>query len=315
MKDSFGRRINYLRISVTDLCNYRCKYCMPEDGVTKKGRSDLLSLEEIYYISHIFVEEGVDKIRITGGEPLLRKGLVNLVESLGQLESVKDLSMTTNASLLSDKAVKLKKSGLDRLNISLDTLDKEKFQAISGGNLDDVIQGIKAASDAGLGIKINTVLLKGVNDDEIYDFIDLSKKYPIDIRFIELMPIGPTASYARDKFLSGDEIIETYDLRKTEKDDPNSPADLYKIDGGLGRIGFIKAMSHKFCGDCNRIRLTADGYLKPCLHSDKQVDIKTPLRRGEDIRPYIKKALEIKPYDHKLLEGKSIKRSMNRIGG
>lgn len=315
MLDKYNRKINYLRISLTDLCNFRCKYCMPEGGVSKKDRSDILTFEEIYYIAHLFVENGVDKIRLTGGEPLVRKGAVNFIESLGKLEKVKDLAMTTNASLIKDQAYELKKAGLDRINVSLDTLDPVKFNNLTGGDLGDVLEGIKKAEEVGLGIKINTVLLKGVNEEEIDDFIGLTWDRDIDVRFIEVMPIGPTAAYAKSKFLSCDEVIENSDLVKIENIDPSSPAKLYKLEGAKGRVGFIEPISHNFCNSCNRIRLTSDGKLKTCLHSDKVIDLKSPLRKGEDIRPLIAKALSEKPLKHKLIEGENIVESMNRIGG
>lgn len=315
MLDKFNRRISYLRISVTDLCNYRCKYCMPAGGVLKKDRKDLLTYEELYYISHFFVENGVDKIRLTGGEPLLRKGIENFVESLGNLSAIKDLAMTTNASLLKNKAQRLKDAGLDRVNISLDTLNPKTFKLLTGGDLKDVYGGIDAATEAGLGIKINTVLLKGINEDEIKDFINLTKDRNLDVRFIEVMPIGPTAEFAKDKFLSCEEIIKESDLIKIANDDVSSPARLYKLEGAKGRVGFIEPISHNFCESCNRMRLTSDGKLKACLHSDRLIDIRTPLRKGEDLRPLIEEALRIKPLHHRLKEGESIKESMNRIGG
>lgn len=316
MLDNYNRKINYLRISLTDLCNFRCEYCMPSGGVCKRDKSELLTLEELYYISHIFVENGIDKIRITGGEPLIRKGVEKFVESLGNIKKLKDLAMTTNASLLEEKAYDLKKAGLQRVNISLDTLKPEVFEKLTrGGKLEDVIKGIDKADQVGLRIKINTVLLKGINEDEIIDFMNLTKDKDIDVRFIEVMPIGPTANYAKSKFLSSKEIIENSNLIKIENNDKSSPAKLYKLEGAKGRIGFIEPISHNFCKNCNRIRLTSDGKLKACLHSDRVIDIKTPLRNGEDINPYIEEALKIKPLKHNLLEGKSIVESMNRIGG
>lgn len=315
MLDGFNRKINYLRISVTDLCNFRCKYCMPEDGVCKINREDILTYEELYYITHLFVEGGVDKVRITGGEPLIRKGIIHFIEALGHIEKIKDFAMTTNGSYLKKYAKDLKKAGLDRVNISLDTLNPKTFKKLTKGDLKDVLEGIDVAFDEGLKIKINTVLLKGINDDEINNFLNLTMDRDIDVRFIEVMPIGPVADYAKEKFISGDEIIKTHNLRKIENDDISSPAKLYKLEGSRGRIGFIEPMSHNFCENCNRMRLTADGKLKPCLHSDSVVDIKTPLRKGEDIRRYIDEAMSIKPLRHHLLEGESIESAMNSIGG
>lgn len=315
MKDQFQRQIRYLRVSVTDLCNYRCHYCMPPEGVDQKPCKDILTLEELYYVIHHFVELGVEKVRITGGEPLIRAGIEHFIRSLGHLKAIKDLAMTTNASLLKDKAKQLKRDGLKRVNISLDTLKADKFAQLTGGNLDDALAGFHAALDAGLGVKINTVLLRGINDDEVVDLMNLTKKYPIDVRFIEAMPIGATATYTRDHFMSLDEIIGQVDLKKLENDDPSSPAQHYILEGAYGRVGFIQPLSHHFCGDCNRLRLTANGMIKPCLHSNQFIDLKTPLREGKSILPGIEEALREKPERHHLDENQISELSMNNIGG
>lgn len=315
MKDRFERNIRYLRVSVTDLCNFRCHYCMPQEGVEQKPCKDILTLEEIYYIIHHFVELGVEKVRITGGEPLVRAGIEHFIRSLGHLEAIKDLAMTTNASLLKDKAKQLKRDGLDRVNISLDTLDAAKFASLTGGNIEDALAGFHAALDAGLGVKINTVLLKGINDDEVMDLMNLTKEYPIDVRFIEAMPIGETAAYTRDHFMSLDNIIGKYELKKEENQDPSSPAQHYRLAGAQGRVGFIQPLSHHFCGDCNRLRLTADGMIKPCLHSNQLIDLKAPLRQGKSVLPGIQEALRIKPERHHLDENQISTLSMNNIGG
>lgn len=315
MKDQFERKIDYLRVSVTDFCNFRCAYCMPEEGVERKSHQDILSFEELYHIIHTFTQLGVKKVRVTGGEPLVRSGIDHFIQALGQLDSIKDLAMTTNASLLKERAKTLKESGLDRVNISLDTFSEETFNKLSRGNYQDSLDGIEAAMEAGLGVKINTVLLKGINDDEIEDFVGLTKKLPIDVRFIEVMPIGQTAQFCQDHFMSLEEVLDRVDLVEIKKDHPSSPADLYQVEGGLGRVGLIRPLSKHFCADCNRLRLTADGQIKVCLHSDVLVDLKTPLRRGENIKPYIEKALAIKPKGHHLLEGEIASQSMNNIGG
>lgn len=316
MEDRFGRRIDYLRISLTDLCNFRCRYCMPPGGVEKKKREDILSLEEIYYITHIFVEGGVRKVRLTGGEPLVRKDIQNLIESLSRIEGIEDLAMTTNGSLLKGRAEGLKEAGLDRVNISLDTLNPETFSNLTGGGrVDEVLEGIDQALRVGLGVKLNAVLLKGICQEEIEELVKFSLDKGVDLRFIEVMPLGPTASFAQEEFISCDSIIEKYGLKKIPNQDPSSTAVLYETASGMGKIGFIEPLSHAFCSSCNRMRLTADGFLKPCLHSDRLVDLKTPLRRGEDIRGYIEEALKIKPKDHDLLGEKFIGESMNRIGG
>jgi len=315
MQDHYQRKINYLRISVTDFCNFRCKYCMPAEGVMPKKREDLLTFEELYEIVHLFTENGIDKVRITGGEPLVRKGVDQFIERLGYLEAIQDLAMTTNASLLADKAKFLKKAGLKRVNISLDTLNPEKFYQLTKGHLADAQKGFLAALDAGLGVKINTVLLKGVNDTEIEDLIALTMKYPVDVRFIEAMPIGATADYTKEKFMSTGEVLKHVPLMPIFKEDKCSPATLYQMEGALGKVGLIRPLSNHFCNSCNRIRLTADGKLKPCLHSDLMIDIKTPLRAGEDIRPMIEQAIGKKPDRHYLLEGQQTSTCMNAIGG
>lgn len=315
MQDYYQRNINYLRISVTDFCNFRCQYCMPMEGVKPKKRADLLTFEELYDIVQLFTENGVDKVRITGGEPLIRKDVDRFIERLGGMEAIRDLAMTTNASLLTDKAKFLKKAGLKRVNISLDTLDPEKFFRLTRGHLADARKGFHAALDAGLGVKINTVLLKGINDMEIEDLIALTKKYPVDVRFIEVMPIGSTADYSKERFLSTEEVLKRVPLNSVLKEDPCSPAKMYQLEGAMGKVGLIRPLSNHFCNSCNRIRLTADGKLKPCLHSDLKIDIKTPLRAGEDIRPYIEQAIGKKPKRHYLLEGQQTSTCMNTIGG
>jgi len=316
MQDKFKRDINYLRVSITDFCNFRCQYCMPKEGVEKKKREDILSLEEIYHIIHLFVENGVRKVRLTGGEPLLRKNIVALIESIAKLEKIEDLAMTTNAYLLKDMANDLKKAGLKRVNISLDTLDPDKFADITGSDqFNQVWAGIEEALKVGLGVKINTVLMKGVNDDEIEKLASLTLKYPIDVRFIELMPIGQTKEFSQEHFLSCDSVLEKLDLIQLKADDIHSPATLYKLDGALAKVGLIRPMSKHFCQTCNRLRLTADGKIKPCLHSDSTIDLKDSLRRGEDIRPLIDQAIYVKPERHHILEGQTIEESMSRIGG
>jgi len=297
MKDSFGRRINYLRISVTDRCNLRCKYCMPEDGISKTCHEDILTLEEIYEITKIFVELGIDKIRFTGGEPLARKGIVDLIAKVSKLEGIKDLAMTTNGILLKDYAKELKEAGLNRVNVSLDTLDEEKYKIITrGGNLKDVIEGIEEAKNVGLTpIKINTVLIGGFNDDEIESLVSLTEKEEIDLRFIELMPIGEASSWAKDNFISNDIILEKIkDLMPVPREDISSPAIYYKLPNGKGKVGIINPISCKFCSNCNRVRLTSKGQLKLCLHSNQEIDIKTALRNGEDIKELIIRAIDKK---------------------
>lgn len=318
MKDSFGRRINYLRISLTDRCNLRCRYCMPEKGIDNKlEHKDLLRLEETYDLIKDFVELGIDKIRFTGGEPLVRKGIVNLIEKVNKLDGVREIAMTTNGLLLKDMAKSLKAAGLTRVNISLDTLDEDKYSEITrGGRLSQVLEGIDEAIKVGLTpIKINTVLVGGLNDDEIKGLVDLTKK-GIDVRFIELMPIGEAASFAQEKFVSNDKVLETVKgLIPVAKKDPSSPANYYKLHNASGKIGLINPISCKFCSDCNRVRLTSTGKLKLCLHSDREIDLGRSLRNGEDIKEKILDSILTKEESHHLEEEEYIVSNMNQIGG
>ena len=318
MKDSFGRRINYLRISLTDRCNLRCRYCMPEEGIEKFQHEDMLTLEETYKIAEAFVELGIDKIRFTGGEPLVRKGIVGLVSRISKLKGIKDLAMTTNGTLLGKYAKELKEAGLNRVNVSLDTLDKDKYKEITrGGSIDRFWSGIEEARRVGLQpIKINTVLVGGFNEDEVLDLVNLTKDREIDVRFIELMPIGEAAGWAEEKFLPNDFVLDKVEaLEPVEKEDISSPANYYKLPGGKGRVGIINPISCKFCKNCNRVRLTAGGKLKLCLHSNKEIDMKKALRDGEDIKKLIKDSILEKEEEHNLEDGQYINRNMNEIGG
>jgi len=318
MIDSFGRKINYLRISVTDLCNLRCQYCMPEKGVCKVEHDEVLALEEIYKIAEVFISLGIDKIRLTGGEPLVRKGIVKLIADISNLGKVKDLAMTTNGVLLKKYAKDLKNAGLNRVNISLDTLNEDKYSEITrGGKLKDVLDGIEEAKVVGLlPIKLNVVLVGGFNVNEIKKFVYLTEKENIDVRFIELMPIGEAANWQVDKFTPNQVILdEVKELEKIENTDPSSPAIYYKLSNGKGKVGIINPISHKFCGDCNRIRLTAQGKLKLCLHSNDEIDLKEVLRSGGDIEKVIKESITYKPQEHHLEDGKYIEKNMFQIGG
>ncbi len=318
MKDSFGRNINYLRISVTDLCNLRCKYCMPEEGICKVEHKDILSLEEIYDIAKVFVSLGVNKIRLTGGEPLARKGIVGLVEKIAKLDGISDLAMTTNGILLKKYAKDLKSAGLNRVNISLDTLDENKYSQITrGGRLSDVLEGIEAAKSIGLTpIKINTVLIGGFNVDEIEELVNLTRTEEIDVRFIELMPVGEASKWAEENFISNEVILDKVNaLEKVERLDPSSPAVYYKLPGAKGRVGIINPISCKFCENCNRVRLTSQGKLKLCLHSNEEIDLKDKLIQGEDLEKVIMDVIKQKPEAHHLEDGQYITDSMYQIGG
>ena len=321
MKDRIGRNINYLRVSITDLCNLRCKYCMPEEGIKKKKHEQILSLEEMYEIIRASVSLGVNKVRITGGEPLVRKGVVQFVEKIGQLQGIEDLAMTTNGILLKEYAEPLKSAGLKRVNISLDTLKEDRYREITrGGELRDVLDGMEEAKRVGLlPIKINVVLIGGFNDDEIEDFIQLTVEENVDVRFIELMPIGQASTWSKRRFIPNTLIRERVkDLMPIYDGDKSSPAKYYRLPNGKGKIGLINPISSHFCKHCNRMRLTADGKLKPCLHSNQELDVRAVLKLGEQsIEKLLKDAITAKPIQHELNEQNSqpIERDMVRIGG
>lgn len=318
MKDSFGREINYLRVSLTDRCNLRCEYCMPEEGIEKIKHSDILSLEDTYEIIKVFVELGINKIRFTGGEPLVRLGVVDLISKVSKLEGVNEIAMTTNGVLLEKYARDLKEAGLTRVNISLDTLDEEKYREITrGGELQKVLNGIEAAKEVGLTpIKLNTVLIGGFNEDEIPSIINLTRDEEIDVRFIELMPIGQAAGFAKDKFIPNNKILQKVEgLMPLESKDKSSPALYYRLPGAKGKVGIINPISCKFCKDCNRVRLTSTGMLKLCLHSNREIDLKEHLRDEVDLSEIIKDAIYSKEEEHHLEDKEYITRNMNQIGG
>jgi cyclic pyranopterin phosphate synthase len=316
LNDHLGRKIDYLRISITDRCNLRCRYCMPAEGVENKAHQDILSYEEILKIVETGINLGIRKIRITGGEPLVRLGVEDFISALAELD-LEDISMTSNAVLLSKKAEGLKKAGLNRINISLDTLDSEKFKKITRrDNLAQVLEGINAALKAGLApVKLNVVVMRGINDDELFDFVELSRKKNLNIRFIEYMPLGGEAE--AEKFISTKEIKELitnkYELLPAASRG-NGPAVYSKINGAVGKIGFISALSEHFCSTCNRLRLTADGKFKPCLASNQEIKIKGFSEK--EIKAAYRRALEIKPVCHDLnFEQQNYSRNMSQIGG
>ncbi|MHB9094650.1 MAG: GTP 3',8-cyclase MoaA [Eubacteriales bacterium] len=326
MNDAFQRNINYLRISVTDKCNLRCVYCMPEEGIELTAHEEVLRLEEILQVIRSAVIVGIRKIRFTGGEPLVRKGITDLIEMVDKIPEIDDIALTTNGILLPEMATGLKKAGLKRVNISLDTLSPEKFAHITrGGRLGRVWQGVEAARDAGFDpVKINTVAIRGFNDDEIQDFIGLTLKMPLHIRFIELMPIGASKLTARGDYISTAELLEKVSSKwhiVPEKEVAGAgPAKYYRIPGAPGTIGFISPISNHFCSNCNRLRLTAEGYLRPCLQSPREIDLKTPLRSGAselELSNIIRLAINSKPEKHDLeqsgWDGNS--RVMTQIGG
>lgn len=319
MTDRYGRRIDYLRVSVTDRCNLRCRYCMPEEGIIdKKCHSEIMTLEEIYEVVVACASLGVKKVRITGGEPLTRKGITGLIQKISNIEGIKDIAMTTNGLLLKKYAKELKEAGLRRVNVSLDTMKEEKYKYITRfGSLKDVLEGIDEARRVGLlPLKINVVLIGGFNDDEIEDFVKLTLDEDIQVRFIELMPIGQASSWARENFVPNTLVLDKFkELQPVSREDKSSPAQYYKLPGAKGMIGLINPISHQFCSNCNRIRFTADGKIKPCLHSNQEIDVKEALKSGENLKETIIKAILEKPQEHHLNDGESIKRDMMRIGG
>lgn len=315
MKDTFKREIDYLRISVTDRCNLRCLYCMPDGIEDKKDHDEIIRDEEIIDVVTESVKIGIKKIRITGGEPLLRKGIYELIRKIRDVKGIEEITITTNAILLVGNVKKLKDAGVSRVNFSLDTLDKEKFKFISNTSLSlDYITLIEELIEHDMQpIKVNAVLLKGFNDSEIPGFIDLANKYDINIRLIELMTVGHLKFDYDKYFISKDEILEQYpELKFVRKD---SVSEYYKIEGNKGLIGFINPISHKFCSTCNRIRLTADGNLKPCLLSNNEIKIKEI--KGDILLKKLKEAIISKPISHTVEKDKKAgtDRSMNKIGG
>lgn len=325
--DKFNRVVDYIRISVTDRCDFRCVYCMAED-MEFAPRSEVLTLEEIELIAQAFVELGVSKIRLTGGEPLIRSGIVDLVGNLSKLDGLKELNMTSNGSQLPSLAHPLKEAGLDRLNISLDSLQKERFKALTRtGNLQTVINGINAAKQAGFKrIKLNAVIMKGQNDDEIMDLIQFVRENQLDISFIEEMPLGEIDHHDRaqtfiDSAYIQDVIKQDYDITPISEES-GGPSRYWQFnDGHKSRIGFISPHSHNFCESCNRVRITAKGRLLLCLGNEHSVDLKAVVRKHpnelEPLKQVIREAMTLKPERHEfdLAQEVQILRFMNTTGG
>ena len=326
--DFHNRRINYLRISVTDRCNLRCRYCMPKEGVSQFGHSEILRYEEILRLSALALKKGITKIRITGGEPLVRKDAVQLIHQLSRLSGLQDLSITTNGILLEEFALALSQAGLKRLNVSMDSLNPEKYRDITrGGDLSRVWAGIKAARLAGISpIKINVVAIAGFNDQEILEFARLTIREPYQVRFIEFMPVGISTEWSPERCLPAREIkgrIETFSPLiplQNGTHDHDGPARLFKLPGAIGEIGFISPISDHFCTSCNRLRLTADGKLRTCLFSEEETDLKRLLRSGcsdEELEKKLDEAISTKPLRHGAIAGvmKRCHRPMVKIGG
>jgi len=325
--DPFGRRITYLRISVTDRCNLRCVYCMPPEGVPWQSHESIIRYEEIAQVVKVAAAEGIREVRLTGGEPLVRRDLHELVRMIVAIPGIEDVSLTTNGILLAGQIEQLARAGLKRINISLDTLDAEKFKRITrGGQLEKVWEGIAAAEAHGIApIKLNMVVLRGVNDGEIERMAGLTRDHAWQVRFIELMPIknqapwGPGFPAPEEMFFPIGEVrkrLEVLGLQPTTQGIGNGPAEDFQIPGAKGTIGFINPLSKSFCVRCNRLRLTADGNLRPCLLSDGEVALLPALRAGEDILPLIRQAVAAKPSGHELARQHTpVGRCMTQIGG
>ena len=325
MIDKHSRKISYLRVSVTDLCNLRCVYCMPPGGSELSRKEEILSLEEILKLVKHGVSLGVNKIRITGGEPLVRKGIISLVNQIAEIKGIDDIAMTTNGVFLKEFATQLKSSGLSRLNISLDTMREDRFAEITrGGNIADVFDGVEAVLKAGFkGTKMNAVVMRGDNDDEIHDFVRYIMERDIELRFIELMASGWKDMVDEDRFMPTSEIMERVrgvgELVPDKQRIGGGPATIYRIKGALGSIGFISAVSKPFCSTCNRLRLTSDGKLRSCLLTGGEVDIKDILRSSnldetemqDKLTEAFLRVTDLKPIVH---SGRN-RALMNQIGG
>ncbi|MCP4400328.1 MAG: GTP 3',8-cyclase MoaA [bacterium] len=327
LQDSIGRTITSLRVSVTDRCNLRCQYCMPEEGVEFLNHAEILRYEEMERIIRVALALGVSKVRLTGGEPLVRKGLIDFIRRLKTLAGLQTLTMTTNGILLDQYAEDLWQAGLSYLNISLDTLNAEKFRSITRFNhLDTVLKGIEKAGNAGFSlIKVNVVSVRGFNDDEVFDFVEFANDYGLVVRFIEYMPF-PGNGWEQKGFLPSKELRTKIQERYTlvpRYDNPSAAAKSYYIPGHNGSLGFISAASESFCDRCNRLRLTSDGFLRPCLHGPIEIDLKSHLRRGAndtELMALFHEAVEKKPDSHQDFfeddyQPSGCEREMVKIGG
>ena len=307
MIDRYGRQIEDLRVSVTDKCNLRCVYCMPEQGLPWLKREAILTYEEIAAIVRAMAELGLRRIRLTGGEPLLRRDLASLVRLLVDVDGIEEVSLSTNAVLLAEQAETLREAGLMRINVSLDSLREERLDAIARrqGFFAQIMAGLEAAEVAGLDpIKINVVLLRGINDGEIEDFAAVTLERPWHVRFIELMPTGANLELSAERYFSCDEALDrvrsTGELEPVEGPTGSGPATYFRLPGARGTVGVISPMSHNFCHSCNRMRLTADGHLRPCLFGPAEVNLREPVRSRQDLAPVIAQALRMKPRRHEL---------------
>ena len=313
MKDQFGRRIEYLRVSVTDKCNLRCVYCMPLEGMPWMRRDELLTYEEIERIVRTMAGMGLRRVRITGGEPLVRRDLPELVGMLGRVPGIDDLSLSTNAVLLEEHAEALRSGGIRRVNISLDSLRPDRVDAIARrpGSFPKIMAGFDAAERVGFEpIKVNVVLMRGTNDDEVEDFAAITRERPWHVRFIELMPTGSNLDLSANQYYSCQLALER--LRRVDRLEPvegppgNGPATYYRFPGAPGTVGVITPMSHTYCDRCNRMRLTADGHLRPCLFGDLQTNLRDPMRAGGDLVSLVEETLRVKPERHYLIQGSDV---------
>ena len=317
MLDQYKRNINYMRISVTELCNLRCRYCMPVEGICKKEHKEMLSEDELVQAVEAAVSLGITKLRITGGEPLVKRNILSICRRIAAVNGIREVCMTTNGILLPALEVPLREAGVTRLNISLDTLDRKKYAYITrGGALDDAWAGIEAALSAGYQkVKLNAVLIGGFNDEEIAALAELTKQYPLDVRFIEMMPMYNSGDFDETAFLPCEKVLEVLpELAAVEPD--GGVAQLYQLPGAMGRVGLIRPVNAHFCGSCNRIRLTADGKIKPCLHSAEEYNIKGLDFTG--MRSVMEQAIQRKPEWHGEMSFKKRShagRNMNQIGG
>ncbi len=323
MKDQFGRSIEYLRISVTDRCNFRCAYCMPVEGLPWLPKSEILSYEEITEVVRQLAPLGLRRLRITGGEPTIRPDLARLIEMLRRVDGIEDIALSTNGVKLPQLAGTLRAAGLDRVNISADSLQPERIVRIARRDLGfDPVKAAQAATEAGLGpVKINVVVMRGVNDDEIADFAALTREHPWHVRFIELMPVGDLRELTMEHVVPSDEVlarVATLGALAPAAGPPrgNGPAEYYRLPGAAGSIGVITPMTHTYCGSCNRVRLTADGRLRTCLFGDHEVDLRGPLRARLPLEPFFVRALAEKPLEHALLQMQvGGLRALSQVGG
>jgi cyclic pyranopterin phosphate synthase len=323
--DKFGRSYKYLRVSVTDRCNFRCKYCQPSHDFDMLSHQDILRYEELLFTIETFAELGVNKIRVTGGEPLVRKNISYFLKQIKDLKGINEVTLTTNGSLLDRFAKNIYEAGITRINVSIDSLKEDRYSYITGGfDLNQIIKSLEIAKSVGLNpIKINTVAIKGFNDDEIIDFCEFAAKNNLNVRFIEFMPIGNSIEWKKDNIITGSDILNIiskhYSMSKVERKTGEGPAENYLLSNGA-KIGIITPISNHFCGDCDKLRLTSDGKIRPCLLSDNEIDIKEIIRKKDKslLKQALKESLNLKEEKHNIdgdNKNEKFKRTMSKIGG